>query len=216
MPSPQERNRAHRRDRRFLASALCIQCALAGVGCGGDASDSPATRGSTVPECDAAGINERVGRHGTCVVGNVKRTVANRRARLVLDDDIEVRLRDIALRLRGRDRMVTVSLDVKNLRTRSLRWPASPRQLALWIDRRLITQDPRGRSLALRATRPAGKPRVTLAPGRISTVAAGWRLSRSTAAGLRQRGTAIIMVPPGGGSKWVEGAVRIGVLRLWK
>lgn len=201
---------------RFLASALCIQCALAGVGCGGDDPDRPPTGASTVPKCDAAGINEEDGRQGTCVINDVKRTVVNRRRRLVLDDDMEVRLRNLAVRARGDDRIVVASLRVKNLRDRPLRWPASARQVALWVNRRLISQNPSGRSLALRAIRPAAKPRIALAAGRVATVAAGWRLSRSTAAGLRRRGGAIIMVPPGGGSEWVEGAVRIGVLRLWK
>ncbi|MCA1706369.1 MAG: hypothetical protein LC808_25145 [Actinobacteria bacterium] len=199
---------------RGLAFAVCIQWALMVAACGDDTSNGPPTRGSTVAECDDAGINEHAGRQGTCIIGDVKRTVANRRGRLVLDDDIEIRLREFVVEARGRDRLVLASLRVKNLRARPLRWPASARQVALWVNRRLISQGPHQRSLALRAIRPSARPRVTVGPGDVATVAAGWRLSRATAAGLRRRGSAIIAVPPGGGSEWVEGAARIGVLRL--
>ena len=80
-----------------------------------------------MPECDAVGINERVGRHGTCVIGGVTRTVADRRQRLILDDEIEIRLHDLAVRPRGRGRLVVASLRVRNLAARRLRWPVSAR-----------------------------------------------------------------------------------------
>lgn len=163
-----------------------------------------------------AGINERVGRQGTCVIGGVRRTVADRRSRLVLDDDVEIRLEDLAVRPRGSGRIVVASLRVRNLGRGRIRWPMAARQVALWVDDRLIAQDPSGRALAVEALRPAGKPSVVLAAGRVSTVAAGWRLSAADAAGLRRRGSAIIVVPPGGGGRSVDAAARIGVLRLWK
>lgn len=213
------------RSRRVLLFTVCIQCGWAVAGCGGEASQrppeapvrDPSLAGEpAVPECDAVGINQRVGRHGTCVTGGVTRTVANRRQRLVIDDEIEIRLADLAVRPRGRDRLVVAWLRVRNLATRRLRWPVSARQVALWIDERLISQDPDRRLLALRTLGPRGKPTVTPAPGRASTVAAGWRLSPAAAARLRSRGSAIIVVPPHDGGRSVDDATRVGVLRLWK
>lgn len=209
----------------MVLGALCIPCALIVAACGGEAAqrspqppvgDVPRVAESPVRECDAAGINERLGQHGTCVIGDVTRTVANRRQRLVLDDEIEIGLGDLAVRPGGRGHMVAASLRVRNLGARRLRWPVSARQVALWLDQRLIPQDPDRRWLALQALRPRGKPRVALAPGGVATVAVGWRLSSAAVAALTRRGSAIIVVPPHGGGRSVEAATRIGVLRLWK
>ena len=222
-----------RRTRTMLISALCVHCAVAVASCGGDASqgrqtatvaeappakavDPPRVAETAVPGCDAAGINARVGRQGTCVIGGVTRTVTNRRQRLVLDDEIEIKLEDLAVRPRGSGRMVAASLRIRNLGDRRLRWPASARQVALWVDERLIVQDPRRRMLALQAVRPIGKRSVALAPGSVSTVAVGWRLPAAAAARLGRRGSAIIVVAPHRGGQSIDVATRIGVLRLWK
>lgn len=216
-----------------MISAVCLGCAVALSGCGGDASQNPpmATAPETspptavdeslvrepeVPGCDAAGINERIGRQGTCVIGGVTRTVADRRRRLVLDDEIEIRLEDLAVHPRRSGRIVVGSLRVRNLGASRIRWPVAARQVALWVDERLIAQDPTARRTALQEVRPAGKPSVVLAPGRVSTVAVGWRLPADTAAGVGRRGSAIIVVPPHAGGRSVDVAARIGVLRLWK
>ncbi len=179
-------------------------------------ADDPSLVGKPkVAGCDAAGINERIGRQGTCVIGGVTRTVIDRRRRLVLDD-VEIRLEDLAVHPRGSGRIVVGSLRVRNLGAGRLRWPMAARQVALWVDERLIAQDPTGRRTALHEGRPAGKPSVVLAAGGVSTVAVGWRLPAATAAGLGRRGSAIIVVPPHGGGRSVDVAARIGVLRLWK
>ena len=231
---PQARHPAQAgRRRRVAVATVCVQCAMAVSGCGEDAprnspvATAPATSPPTaadppllgepeVPECDVAGINERVGRQGTCVTGGVTRTVADRHRRLVLDDSVEIRLQDLAVRPRGSGRIVVASLRVRNLGRGRIRWPMTARQVALWVDGALIAQDPSGRLLALKAIRPSGKPSVVLAAAGVSTVAVGWRLSAATAAGLRRRGSAIIVVPPHGGGSSVDVAARIGVLRLWK
>lgn len=213
-------------------ATVWVQCAAVASGCGeAPRSSSVATAPATspaaavdpplvgepeVPACDVAAINERVGRQGTCVAGGVRRTVADRHRRLVLDDDVEIRLEDLAVRPRGSSRIVVASLRVRNLGRERIRWPMAAQQVALWVDERLIAQDPSERALAVEALRPAGKPSVVLSAGRVSTVAAGWRLSPAAAAGLRRRGSAIIVVPPGGGGRSVDAAARIGVLRLWK
>lgn len=212
---------------------LWIPFALAAPGCGGDGGyeqptatapqpppplardDSPAGE-PALPTCDAARITERDGRQGTCVIGNVTRTVADRARPLVLDDEIAIRLEDLIVRPRGRHRMVVVSLRVENLGARSFRWPLPAAQIALWVDDRLRPQDSRERSLALEAVGGDARPSVELAPGRMATVSAGWRLSPAAAARLRDRGSAIIVVPPHDGGRRVEEALRIGVLRLWK
>ncbi len=217
----------------MAVAAVWVQCAVAVSGCGEDAPrnapvatapapspptavDPPLVSEPEVPECDVAGINERVGRQGTCVTGGVTRTVADRHRRLVLDDDVEIRLQDLAVRARGSGRIVVASLRVRNLGRGRIRWPMTARQVALWVDRRLIAQDPGRRLLALKASRPFGKLSVVLPAGGVSTVAVGWRLSAATAVGLRRRGSAIIVVPPHGGGRSVDVAARIGVLRLWK
>ena len=169
-----------------------------------------------MPDCDAVGINERVGRQGTCVIGGVTRTVADRHRRLVLNGDVEIGLEDLAVRPRKSSRIVVATLRVRNLGRGPIRWPMAARQVALWVNKRLITQDPSGRSLAIQAVRPTAKASVVLAAGRLARVAVGWRLSATTAAGLRRRGSAIIVVPPHGGGRSVDVAARIGVLRLWK
>lgn len=222
-----------RRRRRVVICSVCAQCAVAVASCGEDASrnspvaTAPETSPPTaldpslvgepeVPDCDAVGINERVGRQGTCVIGGVTRTVADRHRRLVLNGDVEIGLEDLAVRPRKNSRLVVASLRVRNLGRGPIRWPMAARQVALWVDKRLIAQDPSGRSMAVEAVRPAGKASVVLAAGGVSTVAVGWRLSATTAARLRRRGSAIIVVPPHGGGRSVDVAARIGVLRLWK
>lgn len=218
---------------------LWIPFALAAAGCGGDGgyeqptatapqpppplarddppAPAPAPAGEpALPTCEAARITERGGRQGTCVIGNVTRTVANRGRPLVLDDEIAIRLEDLIVRPRGSHRMVVVSLRVENLGARSFRWPLSAAQIALWVDERLRPQDSAERSLALEAVGADAGPSVALAPGRRATVSAGWRLSPAAAARLRDRGSAIIVVPPHDGGRRVKAALRIGVLRLWK
>lgn len=150
------------------------------------------------------------------MIGGVQRTVVNRRRRLVLDDKIEIRLGDLALRRHKSSRLVVGSLRVSNLGDRRLRWPVSVGQVALWIDERLIPQDRRGRSLALEAVGPGQKPRVELAAGQSSTVTVGWRISPAAAARLESRGSSIIVVPPHADARSVDVATRIGVLRLWR
>lgn len=221
------------RSRRTLICALWVQCAVTAAGCGGDggyeqptatapqpppplaSDDSPAGE-PALPTCDAARITERGGRQGTCVIGNVTRTVANRARPLVLDDEIAIRLEDLVVRPRASHRMVMVSLRVENLGARLFRWPRSAPQIALWLGDRLRPQDADERSLALEALGADARPSVALAPGRMATVAAGWRLSPAAAARLRDRGSAIIVVPPHAGGRQVKEALRIGVLRLWR
>ncbi|MBW3608221.1 MAG: hypothetical protein KY463_07680 [Actinobacteria bacterium] len=221
------------RSRRTLICMLWIPFALAAAGCGGDgafeqptatapqpppplASDDSPGGEPALPSCDAARITEHGGRQGTCVIGNVTRTVANRARPLVLDDEIAIRLEDLVVRPRGSHRMVVVSLRVENLGARSFRWPRSAPQIALWVDDRLRPQDADERALALEAVGTGARPSVALAPGRVATVAAGWRLAPAAAARLRDRGSAIIVVPPHDGGRQVKEALRIGVLRLWR
>ena len=190
-----------RRRRRVGVATVWVQCAVAVSGCGEDASrnspvatapatspptaaDPPLVREPEVPECDVAGINERVGRQGTCVTGGVTRTVADRHRRLVLDGDVEIRLQDLAVRPRGSGRIVIASLRVRNLGRDRIRWPMTARQVALWADGRLIAQDPGGRLVALKASRPFGKPSVVLPAGGVSTVGVGWLLRPEDSGGM--------------------------------
>jgi len=213
--------------RAALICALGLGCALTAAGCGGDGARSSATAppeasdaapdgAPAIPACELAGIDERGGRQGTCFIGDVTRTVVDRDRRLVFEDEIAIRLRDIEVSRRGGRRTVVASLRVENLGVRRLVWPAAAAQVALYAGERLYAQDLRGRSLALAAVRPPAGPRVSLAPGRAATVSAGWRLLPGVAARLRERGSAIIVIPPNDGGRRIAEAHRIGVLRLWK
>ena len=221
--------RAATTSRRSLIWALSIGCALSAAGCGGDAA-VPGSNGASTqpprepapddapsgPACELAGIDERGGRQGTCHIGDVTRTVVDRRRPLVFEDEIAVRLSRLEVQPHGSRRMVVASLRVENLGVRRLAWPTSAAQIALWVGDRLRAQDLRGRLVALAAAAPDADPRVALAPGQTATMAAGWSLLPGVAAQLGDRGSAIIVIPPHDGGRRVAEAHRIGVLRLWK
>lgn len=78
----------------------------------------------------------------------------------------------------------------------------------------------RSDTLRAAAARAAGPlPVARLAPGADATVVAGWLLGPADARALRDRGSAVILVPPFDAQVGVTSiglAERIGVLRLWK